>query len=215
MVSIDLFSRRLVGWTLAPRMCEALVIEALCRTLGHRQVAPDQLLNHAAQGSRYPASDYRDLLRLHEIVSNMSASGCSWDNAVVESFSSTMMLELDLDDHRDTLISPQQLQRDRAFWIKGAYNRERRHSTLGHFGPIDYEQQLIAARKPTPAGLWDLATQLGEAHCCLPLSRARGSASTCSWSVKARTPLGLTAALLFPCKVPSSVVHVQRASIQC
>ncbi|WP_370566488.1 IS3 family transposase, partial [Cyanobium sp. LEGE 06113] len=59
-------------------------------------------------------------------------------------------LELGLDDNRDTLISPQQLQRDLAFWIEGYYNRERRHSTIGYLSPIDYEQQFITARTLTP-----------------------------------------------------------------
>jgi hypothetical protein len=56
---------------------------------------------------------------------------------------------MDLDDNRETLISPQQLQRDLAFWIEGSYNRERRHSTTGCLSPIDYEQQFIAAHTLT------------------------------------------------------------------
>ena len=67
----------------------------------------------------------------------------------MESFFSTMKLERDLDDNRDTLISPQQLQRDLAFWIEGYYNRERLHSTIGYFSPIDYEQPFVSACKLT------------------------------------------------------------------
>jgi putative transposase len=81
----------------------------------------------------------------------MSAKGCCWDNAVVESFFSTIKLELNLDDYREVLITPQQLQRDLAFWIEGNYNRERRHSTIGYLSPIDYEQQFIAAPTLTHA----------------------------------------------------------------
>ena len=147
---IDLFSRRVVGWTLDSRMDTALVIEALNRALGHRQVAPEALLLHTDQGSQYRATDYRDLLREQKIVSSMSAKGCCWDNAVVESFFSTLKLELELDDNRKELVSPPQLQRDMAFWIEGYYNRERRHSTIGYLSPIDYEQQFIAARTLTP-----------------------------------------------------------------
>lgn len=80
----------------------------------------------------------------------MLAKGCYWDNAVVDSFFSTLKLMLDLDDHRDALISPQQLQRDLAFWIEGFYNRERRLSTIGFLTPIEYEQQFIAASTLTP-----------------------------------------------------------------
>ena len=149
-VWIDLFSRRVIGWKLDQRMDAALVVEAINRALGQRHVKPEQLLIHTDQGSQYRASDYRTLLSKHEISCSMSAKGCCWDNAVVESFFSTLKLELDLDDNRDTLISPQQLQRDLAFWIEGYYNRERRHSTIGYLSPIDYEQQFIAARTLTP-----------------------------------------------------------------
>jgi transposase InsO family protein len=149
-VWIDLFSRRVVGWMLDSRMDAALVIEALNRALGHRQVEPEQLLLHTDQGSQYRATDYRQLLESHKISCSMSAKGCCWDNAVVESFFSTLKLELDLDDNQDTLISPQKLQRDLAFWIEGYYNRERRHSTIGYLSPIEYEQQFIAARMLTP-----------------------------------------------------------------
>ncbi len=150
---IDLFSRRVVGWTLDQRMDAALVIKALNRALGHRQVAPDQLLIHTDQGSQYRATDYRDLLRQQKIVCSMSAKGCCWDNAVVESFFSTLKLERELDDNRRELISPQQLRRELAFWIGSYYNRERRHSRVGYLSPIDYEQQFIAARTLTPVNL--------------------------------------------------------------
>ena len=147
---IDLFSRRVVGWKLDHRMDASLVIEALHRALGHSQVEPEQLILHTDQGSQYRATDYRDLLSKHEISCSMSAKGCCWDNAVVESFFSTLKLELDLDENREVLISPQQLQRDLAFWIEGYYNRERRHSTIGYISPIDYEQRFIAAPTLSP-----------------------------------------------------------------
>ena len=149
-VWIDLFSRRVVGWKLDVRMDAALVIEALNRALGHRRVEPERLLIHTDQGSQYRASDYRDLLARHEIVCSMSAKGCCWDNAVVESFFSTLKLELDLDDNRELPISPQSLQRELAFWIEGYYNRERRHSTIGYLSPIAYEQRFIAAPTLVP-----------------------------------------------------------------
>ena len=81
----------------------------------------------------------------------MSAKGCCWDNAVVESLFSTLKHELGLDDDAVARISTQRLQRDLAFWIDGYYNRERRHSTLSYFSPIDYEQQFMAARTLTHA----------------------------------------------------------------
>ena len=149
-VWIDLYSRRVVGWKLDQRMDAALVIEALNRALGHRRMESEKLLIHTDQGSQYRANDYRELLQKEKITCSMSAKGCCWDNAVVESFFSTLKLELNLDDDREVLISPQQLQRDLAFWIEGYYNRERRHSTIGYMSPIDYEQACIAARTLTP-----------------------------------------------------------------
>ena len=143
-VWIDLFSRRVVGWKLDVRMDAALVIEALNRALGHRQAEPETLLIHTDQGSQYRASDYRDLLANHAIVCSMSAKGYCWDNAVVESLFSTLKLELDIDGNREEPISPQNLQRELAFWIEGYYNRERRHSTIGYLSPIDYEQRFVA-----------------------------------------------------------------------
>ncbi len=105
-VWIDLFSRRVVGRTLDQRIDAALVVEALNRALGHRQVEPAQLLLHTDQGSQYRATEYRELLKEQKIVCSMSAKGCCWDTAVVESFFSTLKLELDLDDNRQELISP-------------------------------------------------------------------------------------------------------------
>ncbi len=85
-----------VGWKLDHRMDAALVVEALHRAFGLRQLEPEPetLLHHTDQGSQYRATDYRDLLGKHEIICSMSAKGCCWDNAVVESFFSTMKLEL-------------------------------------------------------------------------------------------------------------------------
>jgi len=150
-VWIDLYSRRVVGWAMGPTMEATLVLEALNRALGHRQIEPDGLLIHTDQGSQYRATAYRQLLEDHKISCSMSAKGCCWDNAVVESFFSTLKHELDLDDDTAVLLSSQQLQSRLAFWIDGYYNRERRHSTISYLSPIDYEQQYIAARTLTTA----------------------------------------------------------------
>ena len=149
-VWIDLYSRRVVGWAMGATMEASLVLEALNRALGHRQIEPDQLLIHTDQGSQYRATAYRQLLEGRKISCSMSAKGCCWDNAVVESFFSTLKHELGLDDNAEILNSPQQLIRHLAFWIDGYYNRERRHSTIGYLSPIEYEQQAINTRTLTP-----------------------------------------------------------------
>jgi len=149
-VWIDLYSRRVVGWAMGATMEATLVLEALHRALGHRPIAADQLLIHTDQGSQYRATAYRQRLESRGINCSMSAKGCCWDNAVVESFFSTLKHELELDDTADAVNSPRQLIRQLAFWIDGYYNRERRHSTIGYLSPIDYEQQFINTRTLTP-----------------------------------------------------------------
>jgi transposase InsO family protein len=89
-VWIDLYSRRVIGWKLDHRMDTALVMEALNRDLGQRRVEPEQLIIHTNQGSQYRASDYRKLLRKHGISGSVSAKCCCLDNAVVESFLSSL-----------------------------------------------------------------------------------------------------------------------------
>ena len=116
-VWMDLFSRRVVGWRLGTSMEASLVLEALNRALGQRQVEPDQLLIHTDQGSQYRATAYRELLEAHGITCSMSAKGCCWDNAVVESLFSTLKHELGLDDDAVDRISPQQL---RVIWLSGS-----------------------------------------------------------------------------------------------
>ncbi len=149
-VWIDLYSRRVAGWALGATMEATLVLEALNRALRHRQIKPDQLLIHTDQGSQYRATAYRQLLEGRKISCSVSAKCCCWDNAVVESFFSTLKHELGLDDDAVSLNSPQQLIRHLAFWIDGYYNRERRHSTIGYLSPINYEQQFVSTRKLTP-----------------------------------------------------------------
>ena len=146
-VWIDLYSRQVVGWAMGASIEATLVLEALNRALGHRQIEADQLLVHTDQGGQYRATAYRQLLESHQIRCSMSAKGCCWDNAVVESFFSTLKHELDLDDDAEALLSSQQLQSRLAFWIDGYYNRERRHSTIGYLSPIAYEQQFVSTRK--------------------------------------------------------------------
>lgn len=99
-------------------MDAALVIKDLNRALCQRQVEPDQLLIQTDQGSQFRAGHYKDLLRKREIVFNIPAKCGGLDNAVVESFFSTLTLELDLEDDRAVSIPHQQLQCNLAFGIE-------------------------------------------------------------------------------------------------
>ena len=132
---------------MGPTTETTLVLEAINRPVGHRQIESNQLLIHTNQGSQNRATAYRQLLENHKSSCSMSAKGCCWVNAVVESFFSTHKHVLGLDVKAVILNSPQQLIMHLAFWIAGYYNREHRHSTIGYISPIDYEQQYIVVRK--------------------------------------------------------------------
>jgi putative transposase len=104
------------------------------------------VLRQSLESGQYRAKSYRQLLEGYKISCSMSAKGCCWDNAFVESFFSALKRELDLDSDAEDLFSSQQLRNRLAFWIDGYYNRERRHSTIAYLSPIDYEQQYVTAR---------------------------------------------------------------------
>ena len=88
--------------------------------------------------------------------------GLLWVNSVLESFLSSLQLELDLDDDRKVLISPQQLQRALAFWIDGNYIRERSRSTIGYPNPINDKQRFIAAPTLSLVNRCSVSTKLEE-----------------------------------------------------
>ena len=139
-VILDLFSRRVIGWTADGRIDQGLVAEALRQALNTRNPALG-LLHHSDRGVQYAAHDYQRLLREHGIVCSMSRKGNCWDNAVSESFFATLKGELI--DHEDYLTR-EQARASIAEYIEVFYNCRRRHSTLGYLSPVDYE---TAARR--------------------------------------------------------------------
>ena len=89
---LDLYSRRIVGWSMSPTMTAQFVMDALMMAVWRRG-QPKQLLHHSDQGSQYAAEDFQRLLAHHGIVCSMSGKGDCWDNAAMESFFSTLKLE--------------------------------------------------------------------------------------------------------------------------
>ena len=148
-VVIDLFSRRVIGWSMQGRTYTDLPLQALLMAVWRRKPRT-KVHVHSDQGSQFTSYEWQEFLEQHNLVPSMSRRGNCWDNAVVESFFSTLKHELGLDDDAEILNSPQQLIRQMAFWIDGYYNRERRHSTIGYLSPIDYEQQFINTRTLSP-----------------------------------------------------------------
>lgn len=140
-VVLDLASRQVVGWALAPRLDRHLVLTALDRALA-RRAPPRGLLHHSDRGAEYTSGDYQARLAQHGIRCSMSRRGDCWDNAVVESFFATLKRELVPEAHWSTRTHAQQAL---AEYLDGWYNIHRRHSTLGYLSPAAYEARLRSA----------------------------------------------------------------------
>jgi transposase InsO family protein len=137
-VVLDLFSRRVVGWSMHENLRATGVTDALSMALKRRR--PDAgLLHHSDRGVQYACGDYRDLLNEHGIVASMSRSGNCYDNAVAESFFGTLKTEL---VHRTRYPTRAAARASVFAWIECWYNRRRRHSSLGYRSPEAFEAQL-------------------------------------------------------------------------
>jgi transposase InsO family protein len=135
-VLLDLYSRRVVGWALSERNDEALTLSALQRALEQRQPAPG-LVHHSDRGTTYASGTYQDVLAQHAIVCSMSRKGNCWDNAVVESFFSTLDIEC---GNQETFPSRAEARRQVVEYILGFYNPTRLHSYLGYQSPMEFER---------------------------------------------------------------------------
>lgn len=138
-VVLDLFSRRIVGWSMKPEMTAQLVMDALIMALWRRG-KPEALLHHSDQGSQYASEDFQRLLAHHGIACSMSRKGDCWDNAAMESFFASLKKE-------HVYTKPRYLSRDVARadlfeYIEGFYNPQRRHSKLGQLSPAEFEQRF-------------------------------------------------------------------------
>ena len=140
-VLIDLWSRKVVGWSMADNMHTDLCLNALRQATTTRHVQPG-LLHHSDRGSQYTSRAYRSALAHNEMVQSMSRRGDCWDNAVVESFFGTLEQELVGDSDWLTLEHARKAVGD---YIHAFYNPERRHSTLGQISPVDFENLNQAA----------------------------------------------------------------------
>jgi putative transposase len=134
-VVMDLFSRRIIGWSIEPYLTDTLVIQAMKAAINLRQ-PPAGLIHHSDRGSQYGSKDFIKLLRANGIVSSMSEKGDCWDNAPAESFFSTLKRELG-----EVFETRQQAKQEIFDFIEVWYNRQRRHSTLGYISPDEYERQ--------------------------------------------------------------------------
>ncbi len=147
----DLFSRRIVGWSMADHMRTELVTEALQMALAHRRPAPG-LIWHSDQGSQFVSLAFGQQARAAGIAQSMGSRGDCWDNAVAESFFATIKKEL---IHRRSWPTRGELQTEVFDYIETFYNRQRRHSTLGQLSPAAFETSTLS-----PDGAKDAASRL-------------------------------------------------------
>jgi putative transposase len=142
-VLIDLFSRRVVGWSMSESLATDLPLSALTMALQTRR-PPRGLLHHSDQGCQYASAAYRHVLEQHGIVASMSRKGNCWDNAVAESFFATLKVELvrDVD-----FLTREQARREIFEYIEVFYNRQRRHSYIGYATPSGFEFKSEVSKK--------------------------------------------------------------------
>lgn len=133
--TLDLYSRRIVGWSMSERITSDLVIDALTMAVTQRH-RPAGLMHHSDRGSQYASAAFQRMLAAHGMVCSMSRKGEVYDNAVMESFYATLKRELvsfaryaTRDEARNAIFE----------WIEVFYNRQRLHSSLGYRSPADHE----------------------------------------------------------------------------
>jgi transposase InsO family protein len=138
-VVIDLFSRRIVGWSMSDHTRAEAAAAALTMALQRRRPKRGTLLHHSDRGVQYACEAYRDLLAAQGISCSMSRRGNCYDNAVVESFFGTFKSEL---VEREHYATRDQARRSIFHWIECWYNRRRRHSSLDYLSPEAFEARL-------------------------------------------------------------------------
>jgi len=139
-VVIDLYSRKVIGWSMHKRMKASLVCNALSMALKNRSY-PRQVMMHNDRGSLYCSNRYQQLLKQHQLVCSMSGKGNCYDNAVCESFFHTLKTE---HVYRFRYETREQVMRSIFGYIEAYYNRVRRHSSLGSKSPIRFEELALA-----------------------------------------------------------------------
>jgi transposase InsO family protein len=142
-VVIDLYARKVVGWSMGSRMTTRLVTDALMMAIWQRRPKAG-LVVHSDRGSQYASKAYRQLLNAHGFVGSMSRKGDCWDNAVAESFFGSLKQERVQWRHYQTRLEAQQ---DVLNYMTMFYNSYRLHSYLGYVSPNQYEAEMAKLKK--------------------------------------------------------------------
>ena len=136
-VVIDLYSRKVVGWSMSRWMSRRIVIKALQMAVEARQPA-GSLIHHSDRGAQYTSDDFRNALAENNIECSMSRNGNCYDNAVVESFFGVLKRER---VNRTRYRTRDEARADIFEYIEVFYNRKRRHEYLGNINPVDFEKR--------------------------------------------------------------------------
>jgi putative transposase len=136
-VVLDVYSRLVVGWAMASHRAESLVEAALWMALGRRNPG-EELMHHSDRGSQYTSQAYQAVLAQFQIQVSMSGKGDCYDNAMMESFLSSLKTEC---VNRQVYQSHSEAKLSIFEWIEVFYNRQRRYSSLAYLSPTAYEQQ--------------------------------------------------------------------------
>jgi transposase InsO family protein len=134
---MDRYSRKIVGWAMSDRIDTDLVLKALAMAIRHRQPAPQGLF-HSDRGVQYASAGYRRALSNAGLVASMSRKANCYDNAAMESFWSTLKLEL---IYRCNFQTHAHARTQIFDYIETFYNRQRTHSALDYRSPVDFESQ--------------------------------------------------------------------------
>lgn len=138
-VLLDLYSRRVIGWAMSAKPDQHIALQALHMGMAHRRPEPG-LIHHTDQGALYTSGAYQRLLAQNGMIPSMSRKGNCFDNAVVESFFSTLKNEL---VHEQTFHTREEAQAAVFEFIEVFYNRYRLHQTLGYVSPVQFEASRV------------------------------------------------------------------------
>lgn len=136
-VVMDVYSRKIVGWSIDSCLSTDLVVRALLMAIVHRNPARG-IIFHSDRGSQYTSSSFRQILKNYGIVQSMSSTGNCYDNAITESFFHTLKTELVYWENYQTR---EEAKRSIFEYIEINYNRRRLHSSLGYLSPLEFEEK--------------------------------------------------------------------------
>ena len=140
---MDLYSRRIIGWSMSERIDSKLVTEALRMAIEQRK-PQNGLVHHSDRGVQYACEDFQELLKAEGIVCSMSRRGDCWDNACMESFFGSFKMEWIAGKRYENF---EEAKKNIFKYVELFYNRRRRHASLGYVSPVAYEEMSENERK--------------------------------------------------------------------